>query len=61
MRRKKKNGILNRTDVRLAARYPTANSAEFIPLAEPDFKEFEPENSLEVYDFIPELKGDKFN
>ena len=63
MRGKKKLKRINlhvHTDARLAAKYPTANSAEFVPLDEPDFEDFEPENSLDNFDFIPEIKGDKF-
>ena len=63
MRRKKKqkqNVAPGSTDPRLAAGHPTANSAEFVPLSDPDFEDFDPENSLDYFDFIPEIKGDKF-
>ena len=63
MRKKKnqkQNEVLRRTDTRLAAEHPTANSAEFVPQSEPDFEDFDPENSLDYFDFIPEIKGNKF-
>ncbi len=48
------------TDARLAPDYPTASSAEFVPVPESELKEYAPENSNDVFDFIPEIKGEKF-
>ena len=61
MRNKKTNKIKLHTDSRLAAAHPTANSAEFVPLPGNDTVEFASENSLDIFDFIPEIKDDKFN
>ena len=61
MRKNKFSRIKKHTDTRLAAAHPTANSAEFVPLSEKADAEFASENSLDIFDFIPEIKDDKFN
>lgn len=58
---KKKSKKLNNPDPRLAADFPTANSAEFVPTLNPNLLDIAAIDSTEVYDFIPEIKGNKFS
>jgi|GEM_PF-2808503 len=58
---KRKAKKLNSPDPRLAADVPTANSAEFVPSLNPDLLDTAPYDSSEVFDFIPEIKGNKFS
>ena len=57
----KRSGSGNRTDPRLAAAHPTANSAEFVPTVFPDLPDAAAMDSSETFDFIPEIKGNKFS
>ena len=58
---KKRSKEFIHTDARLAPDYPTALSPEFVPIPEAELPSFDPENSKDVFDFIPEIKGDKFS
>ncbi|MBQ7638709.1 MAG: hypothetical protein IJS90_07405 [Clostridia bacterium] len=57
----KKEKRPNSHDPRLAADVPTANSAEFVPSLYPDQTDTAPFDSSEIFDFIPEIKGNKFS
>lgn len=58
---KKKEKKLNAPDPRLAADVPTAISPEFVPALNPDITDTTAYDSAEVFDFIPEIKGNKFS
>ena len=47
-------------DPYLAADYPTANSPEFVPYTEQELQDLIPDDSLDGYDIIPDLKRNKF-
>ena len=57
--KKKKNSV--NTDPRLAGNSPTANSAEFVPTPVPDIPEMPTYNAADNFDFIPDLKTDRFS
>lgn len=60
-KKKNKSRSLNRPDPRLAADVPTANSAEFVPNINPDILDTAAYDIGETYDFIPEIRGEKFS
>ncbi len=58
---KKKKQSKKGSDPRLAGDMPTAVSAEFTPAIEPDLPAAGPYNASENFDFIPDLKDNKFS
>lgn len=57
MKKAKKYGpVSDKPDSRLAGPVPTANSEEFVPRPIDEIKITAPENSNDIYDFIPRLK-----
>ena len=58
---KKNKRKLNTQDPRLAGALPTANSAEFVPSLNPDLVDPSAYDTLDTYDFIPDLKDNKFS
>ncbi len=60
MKKEKKYGpVSDKPDSLLAGPVPTANSEEFVPRPIDNIKITTPENSNDVYDFIPQLKTKK--
>lgn len=52
--------VSNKTDKKLAASYPTANSHEFVPKPTDSIKSDSPVSSEEIFDFIPQPKNLKY-
>ena len=61
MSKNKKKKNMNRSDPRLAGDNPTANSPEFVPNPIPDMPEMPTDNALDNFDFIPDMKNNKFS
>ena len=59
MRKQKKERIAPKTDPRLAAAAPTAESPEFVPLTPETLDGFAADSARDVFDLIPELKDKK--
>ena len=58
---KKKTPVPVQPDPRLAADPPSAVSAEFVPTADPGSPVVGAPDAEDVFDFIPELRGNKFS
>ena len=59
MKKQKKDRIAPKTDPRLAASAPTAESPEFVPLTPETADGFAADSARDIYDLIPELKDEK--
>lgn len=58
--KKKYRPVSDKPDSNLAGRVPTANSEEFVPKPLDVLPKHPTDDSSDIYDFIPQLKSEKY-
>lgn len=60
LKKKKNNQVSDKPDSNLAGPVPTANSEEFVPRMLENMPAIPTDDSSDVFDFIPQLKSEKY-